>query len=143
MTTVFATPSLGLIKTSLFIQYHLLFWPLRYVRITVYIGATISTLYYTAVTIASFVLQSPWPGENLLEGVLSWHYQGFIVFSLPTGIIGMLIDWGLFFIPLPAVYNLNLSLAKKIGVMLVFMTGGLYVVYLDTLFKDQHTEFMP
>jgi hypothetical protein len=52
------TPALGLIKLSLFIQYYLLFNVIRYVRISVYIGASLSATFYTAVTIVGFVLNS-------------------------------------------------------------------------------------
>lgn len=125
ITTVMATPALGLIKSSLFIQYYLLFRPLRWVRISVWIGATISTAFYVAVSITAFVLESPWPGESLLEGILSWHYLKFAQFSIPTGVVGMLVDWYLLILPIPAVWTLQMSTAKKLGVLIVFMTGGL------------------
>lgn len=120
-----ATPALGLIKCSLFIQYFLLFRPLQWVRISVWIGATISALFYFAVSITAFILNSPWPGESILEDVLSWHYLKFSGFSIPTGVIGMLVDWYLLILPIPAVLSLQMSIAKKLGVLIVFMTGGL------------------
>ncbi len=125
ITTVMATPALGLIKSSLFIQYYLLFRPLRWVRISVWIGSIISTTFYVAVSITAFVLDSPWPGESLLEGILSWHYLKFSQFSIPTGVIGMLVDWYLLILPIPAVWILQMSTVKKVGVLVVFMTGGL------------------
>jgi hypothetical protein len=119
------TPALGLIKLSLFIQYYLLFNVIRYVRISVYIGASLSATFYTAVTIVGFVLNSPWPGESILATILSWHYFKFAEFSIATGVIGMLVDLTLLILPMPAVWQLNLSITRKIGVMLIFMTGGL------------------
>ena len=120
-----ATPALGLIKSSLFIQYYLVFRPLRWVRISVWIGATISTLFYVPVTIIAFVLNSPWPGETLLEDVLSSHYLDFGDFVIPTGVIGMVVDWYLFIVPIPAVLTLQMSTAKKVGILIIFMTGCL------------------
>lgn len=90
-----------------------------------WIGATISTAFYVAVSITAFVLESPWPGESLLEGILSWHYLKFAQFSIPTGVVGMLVDWYLLILPIPAVWTLQMSTAKKLGVLIVFMTGGL------------------
>lgn len=90
-----------------------------------WIGATISTAFYIAVTITAFVLNSPWPQESLLEDVLSWHYLKFAQFSIPTGIIGMLVDWYLLVLPIPAVLTLQMSTAKKLGILIIFMTGGL------------------
>ncbi|KAL8717817.1 MAG: hypothetical protein Q9225_004972, partial [Loekoesia sp. 1 TL-2023] len=128
ITTIMITPALGLIKISLFIQYYLLFQPLRWVRITVWIGATISVLFYVAVTVTGLIMNSPWPGETLLEGILSWHYLKFAQFSIPTGVVGMVVDWYLLFLPVPAIMTLQMSTAKKFGILLVFMTGGLAAI---------------
>ena len=119
------TPALGLIKSSLFIQYYLVFRPLRWVRICVWIGVTISGIFYVAVTITGLILNSPWPGESILEDILSRHYLKFSQFSIPTGVIGMLVDWYLLILPIPAVWTLQMSTSKKFGVLIVFMTGGL------------------
>lgn len=125
ITTIMVTPALGLIKCSLFIQYYRLFRPWRWVRISVWIGATISVVFYTAVTVTGFVLNSPWPGESFLEDIMSWHYLKFLQFSIPTGVIGMLIDWYLLILPIRAVLMLQMSPEKKFGVLILFMTGGL------------------
>lgn len=125
MTTIMITPSLGLIKCSLFIQYYLLFRPWRWVRISVWIGATISVTFYAAVTITGFVLLSPWPGESFLEDVTSWHFLKFSQLSIPIGVIGLLIDWYLFILPIRVVLMLQMSPGKKLGVLILFMTGGL------------------
>jgi hypothetical protein len=125
VTTIMVTPALGLIKLSLFIQHYLLFRPFRWVRISVWIGATLSAVFYIAVTITAFVLESPWPGETLLDDILSSHYLKFAQFSVPIGVIGMLVDWYLLILPIPAVSTLQMSTAKKLGVLIVFMTGGL------------------
>jgi len=125
VTTIMATPALGLIKSSLFIQYYLLFRPLRWVRICVWIGAIVSVIFYVAVSIIAFVLNSPWPGESFLEGILSWHYLEFVNFSIPAGVIGILVDWYLLVLLIPAVLTLQMSMVKKLGVLVIFMTGGL------------------
>lgn len=119
------TPALGLIKFSLFLQYYSLFRPLRWIRISVWIGGTICVVFYVAVTITAFVLNSPWPGESLQDDILSWHYHKFAEFSIPTGVVGMLVDWYLLILPIPAVWALRMSTSKKLGVLIVFMTGGL------------------
>ena len=124
MTTVVVTPTLGLIKCSILIQYYLLFRLLRWVRISVWIGASISVTFYVAVTIIAFALNTPWPGESFLEDVLSWHHHEFLQFSIPTGVIGMLVDLYLLILPIPVVLNMQMSTVKKLGVLIVFMTGS-------------------
>jgi len=120
-----ATPALGLIKSSLFIQYYILFSSLRWVRISVWIGGSISGVFYVCLTIAGFIFNSPWPGESLLGDILSWHYLNFANVSIPVGVIGMLVDWYLFILPIPAILPLQMSPAKKFGILIIFMTGGL------------------
>ena len=93
-----------------------------------WIGVTISAVFYVAGSITALVLNSPWPGESFLEGLLSWHYLAFSQFSIPTGVIGMLVDWYLLILPIPAVWTLQMSTSKKLGVLIVFMTGGLYAL---------------
>jgi hypothetical protein len=124
VTVIMVTPALGFIKFSLFLQYYHLFKIVRGVGISVYIGAVLSGTFYTAVSITAIVLTSPWPGESLLDGLLSWHYVKFTDFSIPTGVIGMLVDCILLVVPIPAIWQLQLSLRKKICVLLMFMTGA-------------------
>ncbi len=90
-----------------------------------WIGATISALFYVPVSITAFVLNSPWPGESFLDDILSWHYLKFAQLSIPTGVIGMLVDLYLFILPIPAVLTLQMSTVKKLGVLIIFMTEGL------------------
>ena len=125
ITTAIVTPALGFIKSSLFIQYYLLFRPLRWIRVSVWIGAAVAVTFYITVTVVGFVLLSAWPGESGLEAFLSWHYTKFAQFFIPTGVIGMLVDWYLLILPIPAVWALHMPTAKKLGVLIVFMTGGL------------------
>lgn len=119
-----AIPALGLIKSSLFIQYYSLFWPLRWVRISVWIGATISTIFYIVCAIAGFILNSPWPGESMLEDILSQHYSTFSRFSPAIGVVGMLVDLYLLILPIKAVMGLNMRTSKKVGLAVVFLTGA-------------------
>ena len=125
ITTIMAVPSLGLIKSTLFIQYYAIFWPLRWVRISVWIGASLSILFYTVIAIVAFVLNSPWPGESMLDAILSWHYSAFSRFSIPIGVIGMLVDIYLLVLPIKAVSTLNIRTGKKIGLIVIFLTGTL------------------
>ncbi|MCJ1464972.1 hypothetical protein MMC07_003587 [Pseudocyphellaria aurata] len=59
---------------------------------------------------------------------MSWHYLKFTQFSIPSGIIGMFIDYYLLILPIRAVLILHMSPAKKLGVIILFMTGGLAAI---------------
>ena len=125
LMTVMGMPALGLIKCSLFFQYYDLFRPLRWIRVSVWIGATIFACFCIPITIAGFVMGSPWPGESLLQDILSSHYFVFEQFSIPIGVLSILVDWYLLILPIPAVLGLQISIAKKLGILVIFMTGGL------------------
>lgn len=119
------TPALGLIKCSFFIQYYQLFHPFRWVRISVSIGATIATLFFTAITIIVFVLATPRPGESLTEAAVTKHFFNFKTMSIFAGVFGVLVDWCLLILPIPAVWALKMPISKKLGVLIIFMTGSL------------------
>lgn len=82
-------------------------------------------IFYVSMSTTAFVLTSPWPGECLLDAILSQRYQKFANFAIPAGVIGMLFDWTLLFLPMPAVWHLHVSRKQKLGVILIFMTGTL------------------
>lgn len=123
VATVMVAPALGLIKCSLFIQYYMLFGPLRWLRVCVWIGVTVAATFYTVVTIAGFALATPWGGESWIADLLSQHYHLYESFAIPTGVIGMLVDWYLLILPIPAVMGLQTTTRKKIGILVVLMTG--------------------
>jgi hypothetical protein len=119
------SPALGLIKMSLLIQYYMLFNMRRYIRICVWTAAVVFGLFYVSLSITAFVLNSPWYGDSLLETIVSWHYLKFAEFAIPTGAIGVAFDWFLLILPMPAVWSLHLNFSRKIGIMVIFATGGM------------------
>lgn len=125
ITTVFVTPALGFVKLTFLIQYYQLFWPLRWVRLACWIGGGASMLFYLAISITMFVLCSPWPGQNFTESLLSKHFVSATSISIPTGAIGAAVDIFLLVLPVRAVLTLHLPNSTKIGLIFVFMTGGL------------------
>jgi hypothetical protein len=110
---------------NLFLQYYTLFKVKRYVRVSVYIAGTLTAAFYSILTIVFFSVCSPRRGESMLELTLSPRYLQFTNMSLAVGIISMLLDWILLVLPISAVWKLQLSVARKIGVILVFATGAL------------------
>jgi uncharacterized membrane protein YidH (DUF202 family) len=125
LSTIIALPASGFVKMSLFIQYYALFKVKRYVRISVYVAGTLTAAFYSILTILYFAICSPRRGESMLELTLSRRYQRFSNMSLAVGIISMLLDWILLVLPITAVWKLQLSTARKIGVIFVFATGAL------------------
>lgn len=122
--TVFVTPpSLLFTKLTFFLFYFQIFWPLRWLRVSVYIGATLTCIFYGAATIAQIAFEAPSPGETWLEVALSKRFTKTEILAVPFGAVGLVIDIVLLILPLVAVASLHLPPKRKIGVMFIFMFG--------------------
>ena len=111
------------IKLTFFLYYYQLFNPLRWIRISVYIGATLSSAFYGASTVANFVFTTPRQGETWVEHFASPEQQKGMVLSVPLSAVGLVIDVVLLALPIKAVIGLKLSANKKTGVLCIFMFG--------------------
>lgn len=63
----------------------------------------------------------------MLDDALSWYNLKFADFSILAGFVNVLTDWYLLIIPIPAVMHLQISRSKKIGLLAMFVTGGVCV----------------
>ena len=111
------------VKLTLFILYADMFQPMRWLRNWIWAGAIIMVLVYTGSSIAQLIFLTPKRNENWLE-----HYTGPApynaeVLSLPLSVFGAVIDLYIILLPSLGVSHLQLSFRRKIGVMLMFMTG--------------------
>lgn len=109
-------------------MYLYIFGPLRWLRLCAYVGAAITTAFYTGMTVASFVIASPRPGETWAEHLYGKEIRKSIDLPIPTSSFGVVIDLVILVLPITAVMQLQLPTRRKIGVILVFMTGSLYDV---------------
>lgn len=116
-------------------------------RIALAIGLTVNILLYTGLTIFLIASETPRPGEkSYLATAFSDHFQNARFSFSPTGYMSLIIDLYLLILPLPAIYKLKLTRAKKFGIFFIFMVGGLgcfaslaslYIrVRINDLFKD-------
>lgn len=115
--------SLLFTKVTFFLFYFQVFRPLRWLRVLVYIGATLTCAFYGAATIAQIVFEAPSPGETWLEVALSKRSTKPNILSIPLAAVGLGIDIVLLILPLVAVASLHLQIRRKIGVMFIFMFG--------------------
>jgi hypothetical protein len=105
--------------------------PLAYIRRLVYIGVIISFCYYLTAAIVSGMVCGPKGGTDQLSYLAGMAGQecgdpaGIIqIFSITLGVVNLVNDLYLLIIPLPAIVKLKLVPRKKIGVMLIFLTGA-------------------
>lgn len=121
-------PTLWVTKLTFFLLYLQIFRPMRWLRICIYLGITLSTIFYWSLSIALFVSASPRSGETWIESyVLSRiELQSKLNIAIAAG--GMLIDVWLFVLPLAAIYNLHLQDTRKVGLTIIFSTGLMFVI---------------
>lgn len=111
------------IKLTFFLLYFQVFRPLRWLRISVYIGANLTCAFYGSACITQIVLSTPRRGQTWLEFILSGRSYKSEVLSVPLAAVGLGIDIVLLFMPIAAIMGLQLPTKRKIGVMFVFMFG--------------------
>ena len=120
--TVLTPPTLGLLKVSFFILYLQLFAPMRWFRICNWIGIVLTILFYTSMCISQIIFSTPtanetWFSHQVTEG------QKHLSISVPITAVGFGIDISILVLPIFAVSKLQMRTKRKIGVMLIFMTG--------------------
>ncbi|KAJ2997401.1 hypothetical protein NUW58_g667 [Xylaria curta] len=115
-------------KTSFFLMYLQIFGPLPWLRICVYAGLVVNWLFYTIVIISSFIYQVPNPGQTWQEGFLNERYTQSFKWTIPIASGSLILDTYIFILPIIAIFNLQLQVKKKVGVIAVFATGLLACV---------------
>jgi len=115
-----------LMRLSFYIYFFQIFSPKPVLRWSIWIGAIITTIFYTTITIIMFCLTTPRHGVTLAE-----QYESFLnqktspqltaIFAL--GYFNVLSDLYILALPISGVMGLNLQPKRKAGVILIFMTG--------------------
>lgn len=112
--------TLHFLKATFFILYLYIFGSLRWIRITCWIGLICITIIHSTIGIYSFAIASPYQTDTWKDKVMGVAVSG----SIP----GLIVDIVLLVIPIVAIAPLQLSAARKIGALLIFIAGGLAIV---------------
>lgn len=97
-------------------------WPLRWLRLTVYIGSIAIFVFYTACTVAQVVIATPGPHETWFSHMVSSGPRTVLPTMLSSA-IGLAIDIVLLVVPLTAMHQLHLLGKRKEEVFLIFLFG--------------------
>lgn len=128
---VLVSPTLLCAKLTFFLLYFQIFWPSTWLRKHIYMGAGLTTAFYLSVGIAQFVLGAPVP--SLSPSSENWYHQA-TVLSIIMSAVGFAIDLYILILPIGGVWQLHLTTRRKVGVMLIFMTGTLCATLCFTKF---------
>ena len=118
-------PGIFFAKLSLFLLYLRLFKPNLWTRACIYFGIASTFAVYVATTVAFGALCIPRSGETWLEADFSPRCRSSLVMSYVQGIFNVVSDFYLLILPIPVVWNLQMPMRKKIGVLTIFTTGFL------------------
>ncbi|MCJ1475064.1 hypothetical protein MMC13_003724 [Lambiella insularis] len=113
-------------KVSFFLMYLDIFGPMQWMRVSASLGAFINSAFYLAILIANLIFSTPRPGQTWAAAAV--NEQGSLALSIPQAVGGLVIDLYILLLPIIAVSHLQLPPRKKIGVILIFMSGLFAVV---------------
>lgn len=121
MILVLNGPTLWITKLTFFLLYLQLFRPMKWLRVCIYSGVLLSTVFYWSLSITLFVFGPP-RGQTWAESYVS---SPFITNGLNIAVAagGLLIDVWLFILPLTAISNLQLQSSRKFGLAIMLSTG--------------------
>ena len=92
-------------------------------RVCVYIGVTITSLYYIGFEVAQIFLALPKNGENWYSHLQSPQADTLETDTIPFAAGGLGIDLFILILPLKAVMALQMKPRKKLAIAMVFLTG--------------------
>ncbi|KAF2196011.1 hypothetical protein GQ43DRAFT_384234, partial [Delitschia confertaspora ATCC 74209] len=113
-------PTIWRVKMSLFSLIFTAFHPVAYIRLLVYIGIIVSSLFYIMSAFVNAYTCRPRRGNDrwaYLAGMASRHV------AIRPGAFNILSDLYILVIPMGAIYKLKLQTRRKVGVFFIFLTG--------------------
>ena len=119
-------PAMIFTKLTFYLVYLQVFRPMHWLRICIYFGATITTAFYMATGIYWIVSITPRKGQDFIDVAVSPAQLKSLRLSVPVACVGLATDLYLLILPITAVLQLQLPTRRKIGVILIFLTGLMY-----------------
>ncbi|KAM0802924.1 hypothetical protein BDR22DRAFT_887254 [Usnea florida] len=121
--TVLVPPAMTFTKLTFFLAYLQIFWPFKWLRICVYLGAAVTIMFYLATDIFWLYEMTPRRGKTWASVAYSPAELKTLVLSVPVAAVGLAIDMYLLILPITAVMQLQLPTRRKVEVVLIFLTG--------------------
>lgn len=120
MFNLISGPAVSTPKLAILALYIRLFNPERWLRMTCWIVAIITFLFYWSTIPTAAVQCSPQGGIWVTRAECG---TSMTLLGVVMGAFGVAIDILLIILPLPVLYKLNLPNKKKVGLTVVFLTG--------------------
>ncbi|KAJ5769055.1 hypothetical protein N7520_003614 [Penicillium odoratum] len=135
------------VKTTFFLIYLDMFRTVLWQRYAIYFGLFVNWAFYISVFIATLYYISPAPGQSWQASFVSNRYNESLHISIPIAVGSLILDIYLLLLPMAPIWNLQLKMSKKLGVMAVFATGVVACVasslsiYFKTVLNSHESDF--
>ena len=104
-------------------MYRHVFGPKRWMRISANLGAILTTLFYVAMSVCAIIFATPRRGETWGRHQSSNLALMNIKIAIPQSCVNMVLDVYILILPIIAVTKLQIPSRRKVGIILIFMTG--------------------
>ncbi|RAK98109.1 uncharacterized protein BO80DRAFT_314497, partial [Aspergillus ibericus CBS 121593] len=136
-----------IVKTTFFLIYLDMFRRIRWQRYAIYFGLFVNWGFYVAVLIAMLYYISPAPGQSWRDSFVSTRFNHCLQTSIPIAVWSLVLDLYILLLPMVPIWNLQMKLTKRLGVMAVLATGLIACVasslsiYFRTLLNSHEDDF--
>ena len=104
-------------------MYRQIFGPMRWMRISAGLGAVLTTLFYISMTVCALIFTTPRRSETWFNHANTPIEQLNVKFTIPQSCVNLVLDLYILILPIMAVTKLHMTPRRKIGIILIFMTG--------------------
>ena len=103
-------------------MYRQVFGPMRWMRISATFGIVLTTIFYISMFVCGLVFSTPHKGESWTHHEIGAERLN-AKLSVPQSCVNLVLDLYILILPVAAVTKLQMTPRRKIGIILIFMTG--------------------
>ena len=134
--------ALGFIKASYFILFFQIFKPVPNVRVAIWLGGVLCTVFYILVFVLNTYFATPRPGETFITHYLNPVNRNGEQLAVPMSAIGLVFDLYIISLPVYGVWQLQLSTQKKNQNQLSVLDWSIVSIYLSSSHSVPHYSTM-
>ncbi|KAJ5938841.1 hypothetical protein N7466_001975 [Penicillium verhagenii] len=110
-------------KSSFFLMYLEMFRTITWQRYAIYFGLFVNWAFYAAILVTILSYTTPAPGQTWAQEFSSLHYDRTLNWAIPISSGNLIIDLYILVLPMAPIWNLQMRIKKRLGVMVIFATG--------------------
>ena len=104
-------------------MYRHVFGPKRWMRISANFGAILTTLFYVTMGLCAIIFTTPQKEESWEQHEGSHLARLNLKMVIPQSCVNLVLDLYILILPIVAVVKLQMAPRRKVGIILIFMTG--------------------